>query len=437
MIEIRGLQQGGNDWLRWRDGGIGGSEASVIYRGELYGKTPYGLWMKKMGLVESVNFTQVQQAHLDRGHALEPEARKLFIERTGIMVEPLCVQSSEHHFMYASLDGINAARDVIVEIKAPAEAMMLKTLESGIPDYYYDQVQHQIKVVNAREGYYFAFNPEVPPYIYIERILPDPAHIQELIRKEDVFWKHVESGVPPWTDLGLEKAQIGMIGLTMFGGYAKVGKDTIGALHQHLFKSTRYSFADPLKKMYCEMHGITLEQLEKQKEKHRPGLVKLGHGMRKIHSDVWVDGVFNSTTGVYGTMSKSGAVITDARYVNEVSAGRKHAARLGVPCRAIWVERPGVKPANDTEKETAFPSVYDIVLVNDLNAKNPEDYAAMERALLKAMMYVPNGKQITISASSLVEKKATARKRINDTKPKKAVRKTSKPSRRQRNRKVS
>jgi hypothetical protein len=339
--------------------------------------------------------------------------------------------------MYASLDGINAARDVIVEIKAPAEAMMLKTLESGIPDYYYDQVQHQIKVVNAREGYYFAFNPEVPPYIYIERILPDPAHIQELIRKEDVFWKHVESGVPPWTDLGLEKAQIGMIGLTMFGGYAKVGKDTIGALHQHLFKSTRYSFADPLKKMYCEMHGITLEQLEKQKEKHRPGLVKLGHGMRKIHSDVWVDGVFNSTTGVYGTMSKSGAVITDARYVNEVSAGRKHAARLGVPCRAIWVERPGVKPANDTEKETAFPSVYDIVLVNDLNAKNPEDYAAMERALLKAMMYVPNGKQITISASSLVEKKATARKRINDTKPKKAVRKTSKPSRRQRNRKVS
>jgi hypothetical protein len=164
--------------------------------------------------------------------------------------------------------------------------------------------------------------------------------------------------------------------------------------------------------------------------------------MRKIHSDVWVDGVFNTTTGIYETMVKSGAIITDARYVNEVSAGRKHAAKLGVPSRAIWVERPGVKPANDTEKETAFPSVYDIILVNDLDAKNEDDYAAMEKALLQAMMSVPNGKQITITASSLKEKmytnnKTASRKKINVTKPTKTRGKSRVSTRGQRNRKVS
>jgi len=443
MIEIRGLQQGGKDWLRWRDGGIGGSEASVIYRGDLFGKTPYGLWMKKLGLVESVSFTQVQQAHLDRGHALEPEARKQFIERTGITVEPLCVQSSEHHFMYASLDGINAARDVIVEIKAPAEGMFIKTLESGIPDYYYDQVQHQIKVVNAREAYYFAFNPEIKPYIYIERILPDPAHIQELIRKEEIFWRHVEAEVPPWYDLGLDKAQVGVMGLTLLGGHARVGKDTIGELHRHMFKSTRYAFADALKQAYCNLKGYGLDYLEKNKEKHRTDLIALGHGMRQVHGDIWVEGVFNPSSNIFDSMQKAGAVITDCRYVNEASAGRRVAAKLGVPCRVVWVERPGVGPAHETERDAGglLRSVSDIILVNDLDATDPEDYISMEKALLHAMTFVPNGKQITIVASSFsdIAKKVTLRRKpkTNDTKPKKASRKTRVPARRQRNRKVS
>jgi hypothetical protein len=105
----------------------------------------------------------------------------------------------------------------------------------------------------------------------------------------------------------------------------------------------------------------------------------------------------------------------------------------------IWVERPGVGPAHETEKNCGalLRSVSDIILVNDVKAKNPEDYAAMERALLQAMSFLPNGKQITIAASSFYEKKETTRKRVNDTKSKKASRKTRVPTRGQRNRKVS
>src|SRR5262249_35835084 len=158
----------------------------------------------------------------------------------------------------------------------------------------------------------------------------------------------------------------------------------------------RYAFADPLKQMYAEMKGISLLKLEAEKDKHRPGLVALGHGMRGIDPDVWVNGVFNSRSGIYDSMVSDGVVITDTRYVNEASFGRKHAHRLGVPFRLIWVARAGVGPANDMERSfsSLLRSMADVILINDMKVNTPVGKVATEMAMVYAMSVIPNGGNI-------------------------------------------
>jgi len=404
FIEIEGLEQNTKEWEEWRRTGIGASDAPVLMiEGGVFGKTPFALWMMKLGLAEA-KFTEVAEEHMKRGHELEPMARELFIKHSGIYVEPLCVQSATHPFMLASIDGISLDRRVVVEIKAPAKAMFEKMLESNeTPHYYLDQLQHQFAVTDADEVYFWAFNPEIEPYFFLKRHDPDRGRIEEIIRREGLFKKHVDFRVPPGVTLGLEHAEIGFTGLTMICGYARTGKDTFGNLHQELLKSQQYSFAEPLKKMYCEMNKISLLKLEAEKAKHREGLIALGHGMRQVDPNIWVNGVFNPRTGIFEAMSKAGAVITDTRYINEASAGRRWSKKLGVPFRLIWIERPGVGPVHKTEAETTslLKQLADVIIVNDADIRTEKGLKSTQLTLLHAMNIVPgNNAPQTLFAST-------------------------------------
>ncbi len=406
FIELQGLIQGSEQWKQWRNTGIGGSDAAVfMMKNGVYGKTPLQLWRQKMGYSEAV-FSEVAQEHIERGQELEPAARQEFIDRTGIMVEPVCMQSASHPFMLASLDGMNADRTVGCEIKAPAEKMFLEMIENGTPEMYQWQIQWQLGVSGADEFYFFAYNPQVKPHIFIERHEPRYDQIQESMRKGREFWRHVELNIPPGDELGVDKAKVGMPGLTMFAGYAKAGKDTAGEAHQRIFNTKRYGFADPLKDVYVELSRqtsyVSREQLEKNKEKHRNALIALGHGMRQVDPDVWVRGVFNMNTGILRDIVQGGAVITDTRYVNEVSAGRRHAARLGMPFRLVWVQREGVGPVHETEAKTTslLRNMADVVLYNDMDINEPVGRLATDMAVISIMNVIPEGKGKLIMAST-------------------------------------
>lgn len=424
-IEIQGLVQGSDDWRRWRQGGIGGSDAPIVGLppGEnLYGKDATSLWREKVGISEA-QFNATAQAHTKRGHDLEPQAREEFIRRTGIWVEPVCMQSTTHPFMLASLDGMNAARNVGCEIKAPAEKMFRQMLLEGTPSYYIDQLQHQLYVTQADEFYFWAFNPDIEPYVFVERHVPDYGRIQEIIRKVSLFWRHVENNIPPSQSLGVSRANVGILGLTEFGGYARQGKDTVGMIHQDLFATIRYAFADPLKQMYSKLNHISMLKMESEKEKHRPGLIDMGHGMRGVDPDIWVNGVFNGRSGIYESMTTTGAIITDTRYLNEASAGRRHAARLGVPFRLIWVERPDTPTVIQSEIEctSLLRAVSDIIFVNDMDIKSEVGKRATEMAIVYCMSIVPEGKQQIISASNF---RSMAEKDTNNEPKRSKVRRT-------------
>lgn len=401
-IRILGLQQGAEDWKRWRDTGIGGSDAAVIYLGGLFGKTSYTLWRQKTGGVEA-RFTEVQQAHMTRGNELEPKAREEFIERTGIYVSPVCMQSREHSFMLASLDGLSKNGDVGVEIKAPAEKMFRNILEAGItPEYYMLQIQHQLYVSGAKEFYFWAYNVEIPPHVFLERHTPNPGIIHELVDKEQKFQRHVEFGIPPAEDgaLGIDNKLLGAAGVIMLAGYGRSGKDTVGAMLCDTLNARRFAFADKLKEFYQDFEDVKLT--DKTKESHREWLIKLGHGMRQISGDVWVDGVFGAAAGAIAAecATRGGMVVTDCRYLNEVVAGRRFAENLGVPFRLFWIERPNVNPIHETEDRTTslLRSMADVIILNDTDINTKQGKMCLENALITALNSID--KSIIVSSNT-------------------------------------
>ena len=185
------------DWLEYRKQGIGGSDASVVCGINRY-KSPIELWMEKTG----------QLPHQEAGEAaywgtqLEPFVRAEFTKRTGIEVSRRneLLQSEEHPFMLANLDGICEVPDVgpcIFEAKT-ASAYKVGEWEDAIPDEYALQLAHYM-AVTGYAGAYIAvlIGGNTFKWKFIER---DEELISMLIQLETDFWNHVQDGTPPPLD---------------------------------------------------------------------------------------------------------------------------------------------------------------------------------------------------------------------------------------------
>ena len=185
------------DWLENRRQGIGGSDASVVCGINRY-KSPVELWMEKTN----------QLPHQEAGEAaywgtqLEPFVRAEFTKRTGIEVSRRneLLQSEEHPFMLANLDGICEVPDVgpcIFEAKT-ASAYKVGEWEDAIPDEYALQLAHYM-AVTGYAGAYIAvlIGGNTLKWKFIER---DEELISMLIQLETDFWNHVQDGTPPPLD---------------------------------------------------------------------------------------------------------------------------------------------------------------------------------------------------------------------------------------------
>lgn len=186
------------EWLKYRTGGIGGSDVSVIAGINPY-RSLHQLWLEKTGQI-SPEETDNEYTHF--GTLLEPIVRKEFVERTGLKVRQkhMLLQSEEFPFMYADLDGVinDNGETAIFEAKT-ASQYKAETWENGVPAGYILQVQHYMAVTGAKKTYIAAFiggNHFV--YHVIER---DVIMIAKIIAMENHFWKHnVIGGVEPIPD---------------------------------------------------------------------------------------------------------------------------------------------------------------------------------------------------------------------------------------------
>ena len=140
-------------WLQWRAGGVSASDAAAVLGRSPY-KTPWRLWAERTGLVAPEDLSN--NVHVQRGNALEDQARRDFEDRHGTCLLPLCGESREHPTIRASFDGIDDD-GCPVELKIPCDAVYQEVMEirewSRAYQLYWVQLQSQLYVTEAERGW--------------------------------------------------------------------------------------------------------------------------------------------------------------------------------------------------------------------------------------------------------------------------------------------
>lgn len=178
-----------------RKEGLGASDTPIIMGYSTY-KTPYQLYLEKIGLIDATDELTEQQYW---GNALEPIIIKRFAEENDVKVTfPDTIYHPDYPFIFANLDGWIESLGAVIEIKA-TNAWQRKewdmALTDGIPLTYLIQVAKQCLVTNASRGYCAVLigGMEYKQFIY-ER----DAALEDLILKADLdFWECVQNKTPP------------------------------------------------------------------------------------------------------------------------------------------------------------------------------------------------------------------------------------------------
>ena len=184
-FRIVALKQGTAEWLAWRRDGIGASDAPAIM-GENPWKDPEQVLAEKLSLsVDSYSRA------MERGSALEPEARRQYEQTFGIRMKPECLQSNAYDWLRASVDGLSQEAQRVVEIKCGSSVYRHTAASGEPPGYYYGQLQHILAVTGYRSIDFWCYLPSRPGvHVCVPR---SDDYIQRLIETEHAFWERVRA----------------------------------------------------------------------------------------------------------------------------------------------------------------------------------------------------------------------------------------------------
>jgi len=182
MIDLQNMQQGSDSWLELRKSKICASEAPIIL-GISPWKSPLMLWEEKTGRRES----GFKSAAMQYGTDMEPVIRSWFEEKEQTWFIPEVVIGSKHDWMLASLDGISADRETILEIKTCNATVFADAKKHNVPDYYIAQAQHQMACVDKAKLVHFVFCHKGE---YAEvKLFRDVEYIEKMIFAESKFYQ--------------------------------------------------------------------------------------------------------------------------------------------------------------------------------------------------------------------------------------------------------
>lgn len=182
------IEQGSPQWHEFRKNGIGASECAAIF-GKCKYNTPFQLWEKKVYDIE----TEVNPAMI-KGSQMEPIIRQQAESVLGEEFPAACGIHEKHEFIRASLDGINSAGDVIMEIKYASKVNHAIATSGKVPEHYMYQVQQQLLVSGAKKALYVSWNNDD---LQIVEVFPASELHQEMVIKLGEFWKMVCMQTPP------------------------------------------------------------------------------------------------------------------------------------------------------------------------------------------------------------------------------------------------
>lgn len=193
--------QGTAAWKRWRDKGLGSSDAAVLLGWSPWKKIEE-LWEEKLGLRKQV-FGAFQQRAMDRGKDLEPVIREWYEKncRNGVRFTEEVEEDSECTYRRASYDGINREfRNAdgtvgrIIEIKAPNAKDHALAANGMLPEKYMAQVQWLMLVAKVQWCDYVSFGTD--DQYHVVEVKANPAIQNELGERAHIFWQHIQTKSP-------------------------------------------------------------------------------------------------------------------------------------------------------------------------------------------------------------------------------------------------
>lgn len=185
------------EWLNWRNKGIGGSDVGIILGINKY-KTAFELWLEKTGQVE---LQEINNEAIHFGNVLEDVVAREFSVRSGKKVRRRnqMLQHAKHEFMFANLDREIVGEKALLECKT-ASAYLAKEWEGDeIPASYLVQVNHYLAVTGYEKAYIAALIGG-NKFVWKE-INRDEELINIIIQAEKDFWENnVLGGQAPAID---------------------------------------------------------------------------------------------------------------------------------------------------------------------------------------------------------------------------------------------
>lgn len=186
------------EWLEWRNKGIGGSDVATICGLNKY-KSALELWMEKRGYKE--NEEAGESAYW--GTVMEPIIREEFINRSGLQVDTinLMLKHPEYDFMLANVDGIvtdQGGKKCIFEAKTASAYKLDQWKDDEIPEEYMLQIQHYMAVTGYERTYIAVLiGGNTFKYKVIDK---DEELISMIIEIEKKFWDYVINDIQPEAD---------------------------------------------------------------------------------------------------------------------------------------------------------------------------------------------------------------------------------------------
>lgn len=157
-MKIINLAQRTPAWHIWRRQGVTASEAAIILNRSPY-QTPWRLWAEKTGLCAPADLSN--NPFVQRGIALEDQARQGFEQRHDTLLLPVCAESTAHPVLRGSFDGLTEAGEP-VELKVPGQKTWDAVVREGEASLafglYWVQVQCQLAITEAAQGW-LVFDP--------------------------------------------------------------------------------------------------------------------------------------------------------------------------------------------------------------------------------------------------------------------------------------
>ncbi len=190
------LEMTRKDWLRARQTGIGGSDASAILGFNPW-KSPFQLYVDKT----SEYVEEIDNEAIHWGNVLEDVVAEEFTRRTGIKVRRRNVmfRHKEHDFMMANIDRDVVGEQALLECKTTNAFNADMWEGEQIPPAYMCQLQHYMAVLDYEKAY-IAVLIGGQKFVWKE-IKRDDEFIELMIQAEKDFWENnVLAGVPPEID---------------------------------------------------------------------------------------------------------------------------------------------------------------------------------------------------------------------------------------------